>query len=184
MRNVAIEAFSPDYEIEDLRCVDWSQFKKEGLQLILVDIDNTLARHGSREPDNYARCVVGDIQHAGLDVTVLSNAAGDRAPEFARHLNVEGLGNVMKPSADKINMLLARHGLQPNQAMLVGDQLLTDVWAAKNAGIYSLKVRPRFKKELWTVRLKRYLEVLIRPFTKRGKTPPTVPCGQAVDSLK
>lgn len=181
---MAIKAFSPDYEIADLRRVDWTVFKAAGLRLILVDIDNTLARHGSREPDAYARQVVADIQDAGLEVTVLSNAAGDRAPAFAAELGVEGLGNVMKPSAEKIHMLLRRHKLKPEQAMLVGDQLLTDVWAARNAGILSLKVKPRFKKELWTVRLKRYLEVVIRPFTKRGKTPPSLPCEQAVDSLK
>ena len=45
-----------------------------------------------------------------------------------------------------------------NECLIIGDQLLTDIWAANRAGTKSLLVRPLYQMEALNVRLKRLIE--------------------------
>ncbi|MGL6219955.1 MAG: YqeG family HAD IIIA-type phosphatase, partial [Lacrimispora sphenoides] len=53
--------------------------------------------------------------------------------------------------------------------VFVGDQLFTDVYGAKRAGIYSILVRPIHPKEEIQIVLKRYLEAVVLYFYHRDK---------------
>ena len=52
--------------------------------------------------------------------------------------------------------------------MFVGDQLFTDVWGAKKAGITTYLVKPIHPKEEIQIVLKRYPEKLILWFYRRS----------------
>lgn len=169
---MALKSLSPEYYCDDLRSVDWEALKAEGFKLILLDLDNTLSSHGSTEADQYAYSVVQAIQTAGLVPCLLSNASGDRGVLFAKSLGIEGIGQAGKPKTKKILKKVFDLGFGPEETMLIGDQLFTDVLCARRAGITPVKVRPRFKKELFSVRLKRPLEALVRPFIRRGQKLP------------
>jgi predicted HAD superfamily phosphohydrolase YqeG len=60
-------------------------------------------------------------------------------------------------------------GTTPENTLFVGDQLLTDVWGAKRAGIYSILVKPIHPKEEIQIVLKRYLEKIVLFFYYRQK---------------
>ena len=67
---------------------------------------------------------------------------------------------------NKKNVLLAIKDMEiaPEEAILMGDQVFTDVWAARNAGIRAILVPPiKDKRDLFT-RFKRLLE---KPFLKK-----------------
>ena len=53
--------------------------------------------------------------------------------------------------------------------MFVGDQLFTDVWGAKKAGIRTWLVKPIHPKEEIQIVLKRRLEWIVLFFYKRSK---------------
>jgi hypothetical protein len=53
--------------------------------------------------------------------------------------------------------------------VFVGDQLFTDVWGAKKAGIFSILVKPIHPKEEIQIVLKRRLEWIVLFFYKRTK---------------
>ena len=63
---------------------------------------------------------------------------------------------------------MAMLGTDRGNTLFVGDQLFTDVWGARNTGIYSLLVRPIDKKEEIQIVLKRYLEKVVLFFYKRS----------------
>ncbi|MDO5734515.1 MAG: HAD-IIIA family hydrolase [Eubacteriales bacterium] len=167
-----IKNFCSHYHTSDLREIDWAGLYNSGYRVILVDIDNTLAKHGAESPDSYAKATIESIQAAGLRAVVLSNAAGDRAERYAEKLGIDGLGQAHKPSPRKILAKLSELNCPQSKAMMIGDQILTDVWAARKAGITSVKVEPRFKEEIITVRLKRYLEYLLKAFIDLGQDLP------------
>ena len=58
-------------------------------------------------------------------------------------------------------------GTDRSSTLFVGDQLFTDVWGARNAGIFSILVKPIDKKEEIQIVLKRYLEKIVLAFYKR-----------------
>ena len=51
----------------------------------------------------------------------------------------------------------------------VGDQLFTDVWGAKRAGIPNILVKPIHPKEEIQIVLKRYLEKIVLHFYKKSQ---------------
>ena len=63
---------------------------------------------------------------------------------------------------------MATLGTNRGNTLFVGDQLFTDVWGARNTGIYSLLVQPIDKKEEIQIVLKRYLEKIVLFFYKRS----------------
>ena len=55
----------------------------------------------------------------------------------------------------------------PENTVFVGDQLFTDVWGAKKAGIATYLVKPIHPKEEIQIVLKRYLEKIVLFFYYR-----------------
>ena len=48
--------------------------------------------------------------------------------------------------------------LQPSEVVMVGDQLLTDVWSAHNAGMRSILVKPLIETDQWNTKINRFFE--------------------------
>ena len=60
-------------------------------------------------------------------------------------------------------------GTAPGETLFVGDQLFTDVWAAKKLGIVTYLVKPIHPREEIQIVLKRRLEWIVLFFYRRGK---------------
>ncbi len=155
------EKFEADYVSSDLLTFDWSEIRAQGIHLIFLDIDNTLAGHGSTSPDAYAKEVTQLLESFNFKLCILSNAKSQRGLKYSKKLNLDYLGNAHKPSPKAIYKKLEDYGLSPKQCLLVGDQIFTDIWAGKNAGCHTLLVKQRFQEEVFYVKLKRLLERLL-----------------------
>ena len=60
-------------------------------------------------------------------------------------------------------------GCTEKDSLFVGDQLFTDVWGAKRAGMYTILVKPIHPKEEIQIVLKRYLEKIVLYFYKKDR---------------
>ncbi len=49
-------------------------------------------------------------------------------------------------------------GLNKDQVMMVGDQLITDIQAGNLAGVETVLVEPLIKTDKWNTRINRFLE--------------------------
>lgn len=58
-------------------------------------------------------------------------------------------------------------GVRKEEVIFVGDQLFTDVYGAKRAGIYHILTKPINPKEEIQIVLKRYLEHIVLFFYER-----------------
>ena len=63
---------------------------------------------------------------------------------------------------------MRRLGTDENTTLFVGDQLFTDVWGARNVGIFSILTQPIDKREEIQIILKRYLEKIVLSSYKRS----------------
>lgn len=59
---------------------------------------------------------------------------------------------------------MERLGTKEANTLFVGDQLFTDIWGAKKAGIRTILVKPIHPKEEIQIVLKRYLEKIVLYF--------------------
>jgi len=151
----------PDACFQDLLQIDFAAYATLGFKLVLLDIDNTLARHGAHQGDDFAREAVRRIRDAGMDCRIISNAATNRARQYAASLELAFTAMANKPSPKALLEACRQSGIPASQTMMVGDQLLTDIAAARRAGCLAILVRPRYEHEAWNVRLKRLIEKTI-----------------------
>lgn len=143
--------YLPDYRCERPTDINPEFFHKLGIKLILCDLDNTLAKSQSRVPPCYVKEWVRNLENEGLKLAVVSNAMVGRVKEFSHDLNVSYLGWAMKPYSHKINRFVRKLKYQPEEVLFVGDQLYTDMKAAKKAGFKAMLCEIISEKEsVWT----------------------------------
>ena len=76
-------------------------------------------------------------------------------------LGIDGVGCALKPLPTAVFATLRRFGVEKHEAVLIGDQLFTDVAAGNLAGIKTILVRPQSEVDLWYTKLLRHVERIV-----------------------
>ena len=117
--------------------------QSRGITLLLSDLDFTLAAKKTRRPDQPLRDWIAALDRAGIRFMIVSNnRSGSRVTEFCADLGVSYQGRAGKPSTRGLEAAMARAGADRDHTAMLGDKLLTDVLAARRAGVLSLMVEP------------------------------------------
>ena len=119
--------------------------------------------------DDRARKLFKRLKEIGFSSCLLSNNREPRVKMFNREIGTEYIYNAHKPSVKNYVRAMELMGTGRETTLFVGDQLFTDVWGAKRAGIRSILVMPIHPKEEIQIVLKRYLEKIVLYFYKRRK---------------
>ena len=116
---------------------------QRGIRLVLADLDNTLAAYQQTRPTAEIVAWKDALSQAGIQLFLLSNSRKPgRAQDFAQALGIPYQGHSGKPK--KAGYLRAMEGMdcKPEETIMVGDQIFTDILGANNAGVVPLLVRP------------------------------------------
>ena len=155
----------PDRVLPSFRDVSPETIRALGARAVLTDIDNTLATYDDADPPEEVILWCRRMADAGVAVVLLSNNNEARVSRFALPLGVPAYAKAGKPSVRPIRQALRAIGCAPDEAVALGDQLLTDVWGARRAGLRAALIVPPIKdKTTLFFRFKRLLE---RPYMKR-----------------
>lgn len=156
--------FLPDFRMETYREIDETFLRNHNVRALILDIDNTLEPYENSEPGEGVLSWFAMLRAAGVGAAFVSNNERERVETFNRTLQLPAYWKAGKPMAKIVRQALAVLDVPPENALLVGDQIFTDVWAAHNAGIRAVLVPPiRDKRDLLT-KVKRLLE---RPLLHR-----------------
>lgn len=156
------EQWNPDAYYPNLAAVPARDLYAKGFRLVLLDIDNTLQKHGKHEPEPEAREQIDRFREAGFTVYILSNALPERAQNFGRTLPVPVIGKAGKPGTKGVLQALTDASASPEETLLIGDQLFTDIWSGTRAGVKTILVDPISRKEPWYIKLKRLGERFVK----------------------
>ena len=86
---------------------------------------------------------IAALDRAGIRFMIVSNnRSGSRVTEFCADLGVSYQGRAGKPSTRGLEAAMARAATDRTHTAMLGDKLLTDVLAARRAGVLSLMVEP------------------------------------------
>lgn len=161
--------FAPEYEFESIGSIDSDFFKRENIRFLLLDIDNTLIGDNVPEPDESSIAFLKRLEDEGIEFYLVSNNKKDRVDSFNKQFNYRAIYRASKPFARKLNRVMKEMNAKKEQTALIGDQIFTDVLAAKNARIRMILVSP-INKDLENnfFKLKRMFEKLVykRKFLK------------------
>lgn len=153
--------FFPDMIIRSVADLDFAALKERGFRVILLDIDNTLVPHGTQLADKSAVKIIAGIEKEGLTAVVCSNAKANRLASFSASIQLDCISDARKPSPHAIRNYMIENNISSEEIILIGDQLITDILAARRAGIVAILSKPISKNEIFLVRLKRPLERLL-----------------------
>lgn len=163
------EKFFPDEYLESTYSIDFDRLYREGYRGLLFDIDNTLVPHGA-PADSRAMELFLHLKELGFGCCLLSNNQQKRVASFNEQVQVKFIENARKPSTKNYIRAMEMLGTQKENTIFIGDQLFTDIYGAKRAGIRTILVKPIHPKEEIQIVLKRYLERIVLHFyqKKRG----------------
>lgn len=138
-----------------------SVFKSRGIELVLIDVDNTIAPYGCYEAEEKLLAWARGLKNAGIMLYILSNSRTTRPKIFAEALGIGYSDRSKKPFTKTIKSVLRAHDVPCEKAALIGDQVYTDVLCAKASGVFSVLVKPiKFTNEF--LRLRFWLEAPFR----------------------
>ncbi|MDO4488413.1 MAG: YqeG family HAD IIIA-type phosphatase [Eubacteriales bacterium] len=147
------------YRADSLYDIDLSKLTDKGIKGIILDIDNTLVPHDA-PADERAKGLVDKLKEMGFKLYIVSNNHEPRAKSFSEAVNVPYSYEAHKPSPKKMLEAVERMGLKKSECIAVGDQIFTDMWGAKNAGIEAILTEPLDKaSDTALIKLKRLLEI-------------------------
>lgn len=161
-----LEAFYPDQYISSAYKIDFRSFFDAGYRGIIFDIDNTLVCHGAPADARSVR-LIQDLKDMGFGILFLSNNKEPRVKMFNDAVRAQYIFKAGKPKKSGYQKAMEMLGTNRENTLFVGDQLFTDVWGARNAGIFSILVQPIDKKEEIQIILKRYLEKIVLFFYRK-----------------
>jgi HAD superfamily phosphatase (TIGR01668 family) len=146
--------------------IDYEKMYQKGYRGILFDIDNTLVPHDA-PADERSIALFKRLEEIGFSCCFISNNYEERVKAFNEAIGNPYIYRAKKPSKDGFYLGMKAIGTKPSTTFVVGDQLFTDMWGARNAGVYSILVKPIHPKEKWTIVLKRKLEKIVLFFYYR-----------------
>jgi len=133
----------PDVLFDDYHQLTPAFLAERNICLLLSDLDFTLAPKSVRRPDDALKAWIRELGENGIQFMIVSNnRSGKRVKEFCAELGVPYQGHARKPSPEGLRAAMARAGEDEAHTAMLGDKLLTDVLAARRAGVLSLMVEP------------------------------------------
>ena len=156
------EKFIPTIYKETVFDVDYIKLYEKGVRLILTDLDNTLVSYKDDEVNEKLLNWLAQRKKEGFEIMIISNNSSEtRVKEFAAKLDIQYLSRAMKPLKCGFKKVLkkATRTYSPSEIVAIGDQLMTDVFAANRMNYTSILVKAIDRKtEKWTTRFNRILE--------------------------
>ena len=153
--------FKPTYMIDKVSKIPFVLLERDNIHGLIFDVDNTLTKMGSGiTKENYDW--LKEAKKLGYRICLLSNSINTKKiKKIMVDLDINGLYFARKPSIKGYEMALSILDLKKEEVIMIGDQLLTDVFGANRFGIKSILVKPISKKEGPFTMIKRPIEKYI-----------------------
>ena len=120
-----------------------SALAEHGITLLLADLDNTLTPYSSEVPTEEIRAWKQELEEHGITLFVVSNSRkSTRVPNYCRALGIGCVRHAGKPKIKGFLEAMGTLGRRPEETLMVGDQIFTDVLGAKRAGLRVVLVEP------------------------------------------
>lgn len=151
----------PDQHFKEITDVPLAELWESGIRIIFVDLDNTLTPWGSNKVSEPIKQWVEEAKARGFQIVIVSNAGfRKRVAQIADTLGIIGIASAGKPRRFAFYRYLKLKNLTPQQAVMIGDQIFTDILAAKRAGMKAILIEPLTERKFFSGRIQRPFELI------------------------
>ena len=157
--------FVPDYMFRHYYEITPEFLSSIGIRALILDLDNTLAPYEQPVPDKENMQWIEKLKSAGIQCAFVSNNSDpSRVERFNENIGFYAYFKSGKPSTKNIWRAILDMKCRTDETAVLGDQIFTDVWAGKRAGLTAIMVPPIRDKRTLFFRFKRLLE---KPFVAK-----------------
>ena len=133
----------------------------------MLDLDNTLIDGDTKYNDKIKKWIK-ELKRKGIKMYILSNSIStSKVKTIAHKLGLQYYYKAGKPFLKGFNYILEKEKISKQNAIMIGDQVFTDVWGGNRFGIKTILVKPIGKKESILTKVKRPFEyILLNKYNK------------------
>lgn len=154
--------FCPTESFETLTSIAPQALVDRGFRLVLLDVDNTLLPWRSEDIPEATHRWIEEGRSLGLKFCLISNTNHpERLRRIAAQLGIDSLTGKVKPSREMYHAAMEKEGIPPEQTVMIGDQVFTDVWGANRSGVSAFLVRSMTSREFVGTKANRLLEGIL-----------------------
>lgn len=159
--------FKPGYFINSVLEISPEMLTKNSIKSVFIDIDDTLTAHGSPIIDKDILNWIKSMTSSGIKIILVSNNFKNRVKKFAKKVSLPFVYFSCKPLPIGFYRALRKTKTKKNEAIVVGDQIFTDILGANLFGMKSILVEPRSKSKTISLKIKRFIEKPIKKHLKK-----------------
>ncbi len=137
------EMFEKYYPYEYLPSVfdiDYRKLYRKGFRGLIFDIDNTLVHHGDDSTEEVDHLFL-TIHEIGFKTVLLTDNVEERVLRFLKNIDSMYICEAGKPDVSGYLRALEMMNLKKEEAVVIGDQIFTDILGANKSGIPSILVK-------------------------------------------
>lgn len=143
----------PDYIERCVEEIDLEAWWQVGLRGLILDVDDTLTRKNSPYVASPVMSWLQAAQKRGFQCLIVSN---NRYPEHieavSQKLGIPAVARAGKPRSAGFLWAQREMDLKPEQIVVIGDRVLTDILGGASLGMKTCLVLPVTKKLSWRKR--------------------------------
>lgn len=141
-RKARMGLFTPDIYLVDVHSIDLDSLKRQGIEALLIDLDNTLLPRDRDDVPDALREWAHALADQGFKVCLVSNNWHEKVSIVADELGFDLVAKAIKPLPFAFWRALRRLGVSRRHAAVVGDQLFTDMLGGNLLGMMTILVTP------------------------------------------
>lgn len=159
-----------DFYINSIYGLTAKKVKSIGAKVLIVDLDNTLAPYFLTSPEEKTYSLISSYLKVGLEVIIITNNTYKRTYNYASKLNLDFICSARKPMVGKLRKYLVEHSIPTKGVLYIGDQVMNDMYMAKKLNIRCCLTNPLTKKDHFSTRLIRPIDLYLRKkYKKQGR---------------
>ncbi|RYL94753.1 YqeG family HAD IIIA-type phosphatase [Sporolactobacillus sp. THM19-2] len=162
-----LKNFLPDEHVNKILDISPELLIAKGIRGLITDLDNTLVAWN--EPRITPALIewFHSLEKAGIMSMIVSNNSEQRVRTFSDPAGVPYIYRAQKPLPYGFRRAIRKMNLNEDQVVVVGDQIMTDVWGGNKVGAHTILVSPIAQSDAWTTRFNRILERFIMARMRR-----------------
>lgn len=152
--------FVPDIYQKNIFTIDYNKLHEQGYELLLFDLDNTIGSIKEKEVNKKTKDFLNSLT-TKFTIIVTSNSLKSRVKPFLKGVKCDYYALSLKPTLRVIRKIKKKYQVPYQKMVIIGDQILTDVFVGNRKKILTILVDPiqniDFKVTKFNRKLEKYL---------------------------
>lgn len=141
--NVILQKFiKPDFSYNNIRELSVEQIEiikeKFGIEGVIIDVDDTLRSDMQKIPKCNQKWLEEVRKH--LKVIAVSNGIDRDVESYLKSIGIDYIGFAFKPLKRGFKAACERMNIDPTKVLVIGDQLIDDIYGGKRNRMLTCKV--------------------------------------------